>query len=280
MDHELHVTEWGAPSAPPIFMWHGLARTGRDFDELAAALSADHFVICPDMIGRGLSTWADVPEAEYSIEFYTGVAADLMDHYGIAQAGWIGTSMGGMIGMRLAAGPQAHRLSWLIVNDIGPEVPQEAIDRILSYVGALPVFDTPREAQSWLEAAYAPFGPADEAFWTRMTRTSLRRCADGRMTLHYDPRILVQFTASADELTSWDRYEKITTPTHIIRGADSDILLSGIAALMKAKGPRPELSVIEGCGHAPTLCTKEQIALVANIIRRFNSTNFSLAATK
>ena len=130
MDHEIHVTEWGDPSYPALVMWHGLARTGRDFDELASALSDRYFVLCPDTIGRGLSSWASDPEAEYSVEFYAGIAADLLDHYGIQRTAWLGTSLGGMIGMRLASGPHADRLTCLILNDIGPEVPSEAVQRI------------------------------------------------------------------------------------------------------------------------------------------------------
>jgi len=199
MDHEVHVTEWGDPRKPCVVMWHGLARTGRDFDELAAALAEDFFVLCPDTIGRGLSSWSANPEAEYSIEYYTGIAGDLLDHYGVDRVGWIGTSMGGLIGMRIASGPMAARLKWLIINDIGPEIPQPAIDRILSYAGTAPDFATLAEAGAWLRAAYVPFGPASEAFWTRMACTSVRRRDDGRFTTHYDPRITIQFTASPGE---------------------------------------------------------------------------------
>lgn len=170
LDHEIHVTEWGEPGNEPLVMWHGLARTGRDFDELAAALSDRFHVLCPDTIGRGLSSWSHNPEAEYSVEYYSGIAADLLDHYGIDRAGWIGTSMGGLIGMRMASGPLAERLKWLIVNDIAPEIPQEAIDRILEYAGNEVRFATLAQAETWLRRVYAPFGPASDAFWLRMAR--------------------------------------------------------------------------------------------------------------
>ncbi|MWB76895.1 alpha/beta fold hydrolase [Pseudooceanicola sp. 216_PA32_1] len=267
MDHEIHVTEWGDRSAPPLVMWHGLARTGRDFDELAQALSDEWFVICPDTIGRGLSSWSQNPEAEYSVEYYAGIAADLLDHYGFEQAAWLGTSMGGMIGMRLASGPHADRLSCLLINDIGPEVPDPAIRRILDYVGDLPDFAFASQAETWLRAVYAPFGPAPETFWRRMTRCSLRRRSDGRLTLHYDPRITVQFVASRDELTTWDRYARITTPTHLLRGRDSDILPAEIAALMQQRGPRPGMTEFD-CGHAPSLSRPEDIALVRSLLAR------------
>lgn len=268
MDHEIHVTEWGAPGAPGLVMWHGLARTGRDFDELAAALAEDFHVICPDTIGRGLSSWSQDPEAEYSVEYYAGIAADLLDHYGFETAAWLGTSMGGMIGMRLASGPHADRLSCLLINDIGPEIPQGAIDRIVTYVAELPDFGTLSEAESWLRAVYRPFGPASDAFWRRMARSSVRRRRDGRLTLHYDPRITVQFTASPAELTTWDRYARITVPTHLFRGRDSDVLPAEIAQLMQRRGPRPEVTEFD-CGHAPTLSRPEDIALVRDLLARY-----------
>ncbi|MEC7794622.1 MAG: alpha/beta hydrolase, partial [Pseudomonadota bacterium] len=258
LDHEVHVTEWGDPSGKPLVMWHGLARSGRDFDELAAALSDEFFVICPDTIGRGLSSWSQNPEAEYSVEYYAGIAADLLDHYGFDRAAWLGTSLGGLIGMRLASGPHSDRLTALVINDIGPEVPQEAIDRIVTYVSDQPVFDKVSQAEAWLRGVYRPFGVAGDAYWRRMARTSVRRLPDGQVTLHYDPRITIQFTASKDELTTWDRYARITTPCHLIRGETSDILPEEVAELMQKRGPKPGMTVFP-CGHAPNLTMPEDI---------------------
>ncbi|OWU84334.1 hydrolase [Oceanicola sp. 22II-s10i] len=266
MDHEIHVTEWGDRSAPPLVMWHGLARTGRDFDELAAALSDEYFVICPDTIGRGLSSWSQDPEAEYSVEYYAGIAADLLDHYGFDRAAWLGTSLGGLIGMRLASGPHADRLTCLLINDIGPEVPAPAIERIVTYVGDAPVFSLVSEAETWLRAVYKPFGTASDAFWRRMARTSVRRMSDGRLTLHYDPRITIQFTASREELTSWDRFARITLPCHVFRGRDSDILPAEIMQLMQQRGPRPGVTEFD-CGHAPNLSNPEDIAIVRQVLK-------------
>lgn len=261
MDHELHVTEWGDPASPPLIMWHGLARTGRDFDELAEALSDEYFVLCPDTIGRGLSSWAQDPEAEYCVEYYAGIAVDLMDQYGLDRVSWLGTSLGGLIGMRLASGPHADRLVCLLINDIGPEVPQAAIDRIVTYVSDQPVFETVRAAEAWLRAVYKPFGAADDRFWRRMARTSVRRLPDGQLTLHYDPRITIQFTESPEELSSWDRYAKITLPSHVYRGVTSDILPEAIVERMASSGPKPGVSEFD-CGHAPNLSRASDIALV------------------
>lgn len=264
--YEIHVTEWGDKQNPAVVMWHGLARTGRDFDELAAALSDRFFVICPDTLGRGLSSWSKCPDKEYNIEFLSGMARDLLDHYDVDRAIWIGTSMGGLIGMRMASGDLANRLSCLILNDIGPEIPQNAIDRILTYAGNLPVFDTLSEAQNWLTATYKPFGPASDAFWQRMVLSSVRRTDTGRLTLHYDPRVVVQFSTSAHELTSWDRYQRISVPTHVIWGQQSDILTDAIQQRMQSEGPRPAVTVIPDCGHAPSLSRAEDIETVEKIL--------------
>lgn len=266
MGHEIHVTEWGDPDNKPLVLWHGLARTGRDFDELAAAMATDHFVICPDTIGRGLSSWSEAPNVDYSVEHYAKVAAGLLDHYRIETTGWLGTSMGGLIGMRMASGQMAKRISYLIINDIGPETPQAAIDRILTYATELPAFKTLSDAEDWFRLIYAPFGPASDDFWRRMTRSSVRRTQKGDYTIHYDPNILAQFTASIEELTSWDRYERITAPTHIISGENSDILPRGILDRMVATGPKPQATLVEACGHAPTLSRPSDILEVQQII--------------
>lgn len=266
MDHEIHVAEWGRRDNPGLVMWHGLARTGRDFDELAQELSRDFFVLCPDTIGRGLSSWSEDPEREYSLEYFSGIAADLLDHYGFDSVGWIGTSMGGIIGLRMVSGPLADRIDWLIVNDIGPEIPQDAIDRILTYAGDPPVFRTVAEAETWLRTVYAPFGPASDRFWRRMARTSVRRLENGFFTAHYDPRIVVQFSASRGELTSWDRFARIARPLHFIAGAGSDILTPEIIGRMRAEKPGLGVTILDGIGHAPTLSRQEDFDLVRRII--------------
>ncbi len=266
MDHEVHVTEWGSPGSPALIMMHGLARTGRDFDELAAAMSDHYHVLCPDMIGRGRSSWASAPGAEYSIEYFAGITCDLMDHYGMESADWLGTSMGGQIGIYLASSKDAGRINRLIINDIGPEVPDTALERIMSYVGAPPHFAGYRQAETWLRSAYAPFGPADDSFWHRMARTSLRRRSDGRLTLHYDPAILRQFTDSPQEMTAWDRWARITVPTHVFGGARSDLMTPGILDRMRQSGPKPAVTLLQDCGHAPSLSRPQDIEAFRDVL--------------
>lgn len=263
--HELHVTEWGEPEKPPLVMWHGLARTGRDFDEAAEVLSQTYFVVCPDTIGRGLSSWGRTGH-DYSYRVYGDTASALLDHYGIKKTRWVGTSMGGLIGVTLAAGRLKERITHLVVNDIGPDIPPAGAARIASYVGTPPVYDTMAELEAWLRKNYAPFGKNSEAFWQRMADTSSRRTDAGRVTVHYDPRIVSQFTHHKGDLDVWDKWDAVTAPTLLIRGEDSDVLSREVAGEMTRRGPKPRLEVMRGCGHAPTLTSNREIALLRDFL--------------
>jgi len=150
----------------------------------------------------------------------------------------------------------------LMINDIGPEIPQEAIDRILAYAGHLPVFKSIAEADKWLRSTYAPFGPAKEAFWHRMVLNSIRRDDNGQVTLHYDPNIVRQFSVSSGDFRIWDLYENINLPTRLFWGAQSDVLTKPILDRMITTGPKPEVSIFDDCGHAPTLSRPKDIEMV------------------
>lgn len=263
---EIHVTEWGDPGRPPLVMWHGLARTGRDFDEAASALSDTYFVICPDTLGRGLSAWAKRAEVDYSYRSFGDIALGLLDHYGIGRTRWVGTSMGGLIGITLAADRMKDRITRLVVNDIGPDIPAAGAERIAAYVGSPPVYDTVAELEAWLRRNYAPFGDNTDAFWRRMTDTSVRRTDDGRVTVHYDPQIASQFTHHKADLDVWDKYDAVTAPMLLIRGVASDVLAAATAEAMTRRGPRPRLVTIDGCGHAPTLASEAQIGLLRTFL--------------
>ena len=253
--HEMHVTEWGNPALPPLVMWHGLARTGRDFDEAAQALADSYFVICPDTLGRGLSSWSRPGGVDYSYATFGETALAILDHYGIATLRWIGTSMGGLIGVTLAAGALKGRITHLVVNDIGPDIPAAGTGRIASYVGNPPVYDSVAELEAWLRKNYATFGENSAAFWRRMADTSARRTDNGRVTVHYDPMIVTQFTLHKGDLDVWSRYDAVTASTLLLRGADSDVLPVSIAEEMTRRGPKPRLGTLAGCGHAPTLAS-------------------------
>lgn len=259
---ELHVTEWGDPASPPLIMWHGLARTGRDFDEAAAALCDTYFVICPDTLGRGLSSWARDPKTDYAYRVFGDTAVAIIDHYGFETMRWLGTSMGGLIGVTLAAGRLRDRITHLVINDIGPSLPEEGTSRIASYVGNPPVYDTVVEMEAWLRRNYAPFGDNTDAFWRRMADTSSRRTDDGRVTVHYDPAIVTQFTHHKGDLDQWGAYDAIEANTLLLRGENSDVLPASVADEMCRRGPRPKLEIMRGCGHAPTLATWHELAIL------------------
>lgn len=263
---ELHVTEWGEPDRPALVMWHGLARTGRDFDEAADALSDSYFVICPDTLGRGLSSWARDFTKDYSYRTFGDTALGLLDHYRIDSLRWIGTSMGGLIGVTLAGGRLKDRIGHLVINDIAPAVPAAGAGRIAAYVGNPPAYDTVAELETWLRTNYAPFGPNSDAFWRRMADTSMRRTDDGRVTVHYDPRIVSQITHQNADLDLWDEYDAITAKTLLLRGAESDVLPAAVAAEMTQRGPKPRLVEFPGIGHAPTLASEAEIRLLREFL--------------
>lgn len=260
--HEIHVTEWGDPGRSALVMWHGLARTGRDFDEAAEALSASYFVLCPDTLGRGLSAWAR--EEDYAFPVYMATVLGLLDHYRIDRLRWIGTSMGGMLGMVLAAGPLKQRMTHLVLNDIGPELPTEAATRIGTYVGNPPVFDTMAQMEAWLRESYRPFGRNTDTFWRRMADTSVRPTDDGRLTVHYDPAIAASF--GRPHTDAWPVYDGVTARTLLLRGADSDVLPRPVAKRMTGRGPKPRLHEFAGVGHAPTLASEAEIALLGDFL--------------
>lgn len=260
--HSIHISHWGNPSSPALIMWHGLARTGRDFDEAARILSQNYFVICPDTIGRGLSSWGQNPEQDYSLKSYAEIAVAILEHYKIDKLRWFGTSMGGLIGILLAGGVLNERITHLVINDIGPEIGSDALSRIIQYVGNPPSFASMPEFKAWLKNIYAPFGDNSEAFWQLMADSSMRRRSDGRITTHYDLEIINQFSHNADELPLWDTYQQISAKILIIRGSESDVLPLNMAEKMLKYNSNASLQEIKKFGHAPTFTSVESINLL------------------
>ena len=259
---ELHYTEWGAQHPETVIAWHGLARTGRDMDDLAAHLAQRYRVICPDTIGRGLSQWSPEPEREYCLAFYEKLAVGLVDGLGLDRFHWIGTSMGGAIGTRAAANLLRGRVRRLILNDNGPDLAQAAITRIRSYAGSPAAFGTVSELEQYFRTVYKPYGWLSDAQWRRLTETSTRRLPDGRVTPHYDPSMVMQFTHHTDDYQQWDDWDRLDIPVLCLRGENSDLLLRETADQMRQRGPCAVVVEIAGCGHAPALNTPEQWALV------------------
>ncbi len=266
--------EWGAAQAPVVVAWHGLARTSRDMDELAAHLSPRYRVICPDTIGRGQSQWSPRPEQEYCLAFYAQIAADLFDQLGIVKAHWVGTSMGGAIGTVCAAGllqpSMRARILSLTLNDNAPELAAPAIARIRAYAGNPPAFATVLELEAFFRQVYQPFGWLSDAQWRRLAETSTRRLPDGRVTPHYDPAMVQQFISHPDDYRIWPHYDALQIPVLSLRGAESDLVLAETIETMRGRGPGLSglLQTVEvpDCGHAPALNVPAQLECVTEFI--------------
>ncbi|HZY19461.1 MAG TPA: alpha/beta hydrolase [Ramlibacter sp.] len=271
---EIHFTEWGSDQQETVVAWHGLARTGRDMDDLAAHLAHRYRVICPDTVGRGLSQWSDDPGSQYTLAFYARLAADLFDRLGITAAHWVGTSMGGAIGTVCAGGLSQPRMKGrirsLVLNDNAPRLAQAALERIKAYAGSPPAFDTVSELEAFFRQVYKPYGWLSDAQWRRLTETSTRRLPDGRVTPHYDPAMVRQFTDHPHDYDLWAHYDAIDVPVLCLRGAESDLVLPDAVEEMLQRGPgaRGLARVVEipGCGHAPALNVPDQLELVAGFL--------------
>ena len=262
--YEIHYLDWKpqGPTKATVIAWHGLARTGRDMDALAQFLVAQGYrVICPDTLGRGLSQWSRAPQEEYNLRFYARLARELMDALGLQKVHWVGTSMGGAIGTVCASGlfePELRqRILTLTLNDNAPELADAALARIRGYAGQPPVFDTVAELEAFFRQAYKPYGWLSEAEWRKLTETSARRTDDGRVTPHYDPAMIQQFTAHDNDYLIWEHYDALAIPVLLLRGVDSDLVLKPVAERMQQRGPGARGLLtwleVEGCGHAPAL---------------------------
>ena len=276
---EIHFVDWQptGDARGTVIAWHGLARTGRDMDELAEHLVwLGYRVICPDTIGRGLSQWAANPKDEYCLAFYTRIARELIDQLAIERCHWVGTSMGGAIGTVAASGyfepTLKARIQSLVLNDNAPQLAQPAIERIKQYAGNPPQFATMAELEAFFRAAYKPYGFLTDAQWRRLTETSTRRMPDGRVTPHYDPAMVGQFVHYPEDYLIWHHYDAVQAPVLLLRGENSDLVLRETAEEMKRRGPgaRGQLQVVEvpNCGHAPALNVPAQLRLVSAFIER------------
>jgi pimeloyl-ACP methyl ester carboxylesterase len=262
----LFVRTLGNPSYQAVVCWHGFARNGSDFLTLARSLESRFFVICPDTPGRGYSDWVD-PD-RYQFVFYQSVAVDLLRYFKVSgRVHWIGTSMGGVLGMMMASSPQTRGLiDRLVINDIGPEVPENALNRIRDYSAQKQLFGRLSEARAYFEGIYAPFGYLSSEEWNLLVIHSLRRLDDGSLTQHYDPAILEQFGKSQNPTLAWTMFTSITCRMLVIRGVDSDVLPADIADKMVNSALRVERLEIPNTGHAPFLNTEEQISQIQSFL--------------
>jgi len=255
--------EWGDPSNPRVALCvHGLSRNARDFDWLADALSATHRVIAIDCPGRGLSDRLK-ETASYQILTYEADALALIGALGIGSVDWIGTSMGGILGMLIGAGKQAGLIRRLVLNDIGPYLPGKAMDRVGTYVGMAPRFATLDDAYAYQAGVNADWANMSEAQRRHITTHAARALPGGGYEIHYDPRIGDYLhKGPVPDLVIWERYDAVRAPTLVLRGTLSDILLPETAADMTRRGPRATLVEVPGIGHTPSLMTERQVEAV------------------
>ena len=262
----MRYVEWGAPGNDRVVICvHGLTRNGRDFDALARALP-DFRVICPDIPGRGRSDWLRDPH-DYNFITYVGALTALVARAGVTKVSWVGTSMGGLLGIAMA-GQRGSPVSRLVVNDIGPFIEPVAMERLKTYVGADPKFGSYEALEQYIRQISATFGPLTDGQWRHLAGTTARQLDDGRWGLRYDPGIAVPFRSAADQSPAlWAMWDRIACPTLLLRGALSDLLSQPTAASMVARGPKPALIEFAGIGHAPMMLDDDQIEPVARFLR-------------
>jgi len=264
--HHMAYTEWGDPKNPKVLVCvHGLTRNGRDFDFLAQALADEYRVVCPDVVGRGKSDWL-LNKDDYGFPLYVADMFTLLARLDAEQVDWVGTSMGGLIGMLVASMPGTP-IKTLVLNDVGPMITVDAIRRIAEYVGNAPVFADKAAAMAYIREVSAPFGPLTDAQWAHLTEHAIKP-SEGGYTMIYDPGIAEPFrkTPLIANVDLWGMYDAITCPTLVIRGAESDLLLHETALEMASRGPKAKLAEIPGVGHAPMLLDAPQIGIVRNFL--------------
>jgi len=259
--HRIAYVEWGRPDNPRVCVClHGLTRNGRDFDELAQALKPEWRVLCPDVVGRGDSDRLADP-AGYGYPQYLDDANALIARAAVARVDIVGTSMGGLIGMMLAAQPNSP-VRRLVMNDVGPFLPKAALERIASYVGKDPAFASFAEAEAAYRRTATTFGLRSDDEWRRFVERSVRPVEGGGFVLAYDPGIAQGFNQAIKDVDLWKIWDKLRCPVLVLRGAESDLLTKETAEQMKTRGPGATVVEFQGCGHAPALMAAEQVGVV------------------
>jgi pimeloyl-ACP methyl ester carboxylesterase len=263
--HRIAYTEWGrAGDKPPVICVHGLTRNGRDFDELARNLQDRTRVFCPDMPGRGKSDDLGDP-MYYNYAQYLNDAAALIARTGAASVDWVGTSMGGIIGMLLASESNTP-IRRLVVNDVGPFIPLLALKRIGAYVGAKTEFANAKDAETYMRKIYAPFGELTDENWRHLAAHGVRSLPNGHLTLAHDPAIAQPFLLLDEDVDFWSAYDRIRCPVLLLHGLQSDILTSEVAQQMARRGPKAQLVDFPKTGHAPALMEPTQIGVIVNFL--------------
>ncbi len=260
--HQLAYTDWGEIDNPNVLICsHGLTRNKHDFDALAKKLSSKRRVICFDLPGRGESDWLTNKMA-YDYHQYTVDALMIIARSGAKKVDWLGTSMGGLLGMALASLKQSP-IQKLILNDVGPFIPKAALMRIADYVGKQPSFDTEAELEAYIRAVYAGFGELTDKQWKHILRYGQRTLDNGQLTLNYDPDISQVFTNKPlADINLWPVWNNIQQQTLVIHGENSDLLETATAKEMTESNVHSELLEIANTAHSPALMNTKDIHLI------------------
>ena len=263
--HTLSYTRWAGliPSPRTLLCVHGLTRNGRDFDFLAKALSDTHTIVCPDMAGRGQSDWLKTP-TNYNFAQYINDCTALIARLDVPSVDWVGTSMGGLIGLMMAAMPNSP-ISRLILNDVGPFIRAGATAKVREYASTSPRFATLEEASTFFKKNYAAFLTQDMPwFWKHLTEHSVKQEEDGTYTLLCDPGVAAGMAGGGgtQDFDLWSLWDKITCPVFVIRGKNSQVLEEETLQEMKSRKPHIDIYEVKGVGHAPSLAEEKQITRV------------------
>ena len=265
--HRMAYVEWGDPRNPRVLVCvHGLTRNARDFDVLAQSLAGHYRVVCPDVVGRGRSNWLRIKD-NYQVHQYAADMVTLIARLDVDEVHWVGTSMGGMIGMALAAQAETP-ITRLVLNDVGPVISAAAVKRIGEYVGLAPQFANFKDAEQYVRLVSAPFGRLTDAQWKHLTEHVTRQKADGGYEFVYDPGIAVPFRKEIGDadISLWPLYDAIRCPTLVVRGAESDLLSHETCLEMGKRGPKALVTEIPGVGHAPMFFDEAQVAVVREFL--------------
>jgi len=265
---EVAVRIWHPTAPRTLIAWHGLARHGGDFAGLARELGPGWRVLAPDTPGRGLSSWSLYPAHDYRYAHYMKVAVAVLDHFSLEAVPWVGTSMGGLLGMLLAAeADTASRIERLVLNDVGPELDPDGLAQLARYFGMPHRFPTFGQLETELRRHYAGFGIEGDDAWRRLALESARRLPDGSWTYHFDPRIGEQFVHDTPRDT-WADWAALRCPLMVIRGAESPLLAA--ESVTRMAEVQPDLTTLEvpGCGHAPMLDRRSQVRPIADFLDR------------
>ena len=269
--HRMSYKEWGDANNPKVLVCvHGLTRVADDFDALAQSLMHEYRVVCPDVVGRGQSDWLSNPQF-YQIPQYVSDMVTLLARLDAQTVDWFGTSMGGLIGIGVASMAN-NPIRKLILNDVGPTINADAIQRIGKYLEKEMCFDTFEQAEAYIRQISISFGPHSEVQWHKIARDVLKQDAQGKWKLHYDLKLAIPFHAITPEIAAagqamlWASYDAITCSTLLVRGAESDLLSAETAQQMGLRGPRATMVEIAGVGHAPTFVQEDQIAIAKQFL--------------